>query len=482
MRGNSVLNEAEDAREKNKIGEIKDRIAMEILDYSTEKMTKPGTTIDRLWERLAAAEIIEDTTSPSVEGPETEGENNKYTITIKEGYKVEIIEKADGTVTIGGITKGDIAVTNPTTSPSASPSTQPSTTPSTTPEVGPNGKPLVGTITTPNDTEHTEAEDKNGKPITIPAGYTVVQNGTGNVEYKTDNENHSPCVEDGIVIEDENHNQFVWVPVPDVIWEDETKTIGSGYTPMAKLQEGSTENYMGMLYDFMGTTATYNASYKPGTTTYREPDVVTKYDGNSDYLTQAGITSDLTGDGNKNADDLKKQLQEEFNSMVASVKRYGGFYIGRYETSGLSNSDTTVKPTVQKGKTTINNTTWYRMYKESKNIKANEKVTSSMIWGCQWDAKLRWFQTSTDEKVKNFPTNSANYGNYKDNSIDYIKEDGSPAKTTVNREEIIPTGSAEITKINNIYDMAGNIWDWTIEAWSIDIRVFRRREFLLFWS
>ena len=44
-----------------------------------------------------------------------------------------------------------------------------------------------------------------------------------------------------------------------------------------------------------------------------------------------------------------------------------------------------------------------------------------------------------------------------------------------NQEKYIPTGSTEYSKVNNIYDMAGNVEDWTIEADFAGIRVNRRR-------
>ena len=40
-----------------------------------------------------------------------------------------------------------------------------------------------------------------------------------------------------------------------------------------------------------------------------------------------------------------------------------------------------------------------------------------------------------------------------------------PSRTTSERTVYeIATGSAEYTKVNNIYDMAGNMWEWTTEV------------------
>ena len=265
--------------------------------------------------------------------------------------------------------------------------------------------------------------------VPVPKGYTA-----STVEGEK-------SVSSGFVIKEGNDgsktegiNEFVWVPVSNIsdIYDE--------------------ANNAGQLWHF-GTTTTkwpYPTTKNSGP---REPDVVTgassgsdstsgtKYDAVSTNLQQAGLSSTAT------ASTFKTQLQNEFNEMIKSVKTYGGFYIGRYETGNLSNS---TKAVVQKNNSDINNQTWYTMYKMCKTIKANENVYTGMIWGCQWDATLRWMQTSTNSEVANFPTNSGK-GNY------------GTSKT-------IPTGSNSNYAANNIYDMAGNVFDWTLEVYYEECR------------
>ena len=256
-------------------------------------------------------------------------------------------------------------------------------------------------------------------------------------------------------------NEYVWVPVSNIddIYDE--------------------ENNAGQLWDFTGTTSTKKAYHSNKNSSYREPDVVTganegeestsgsEYDAVTDNLKQAGLPDTST------AKEFKAQLQKEFESMIESVRIYGGFYIGRYETGNLSQTTAVV----QKYNTDIGNQTWYTQYKLSKTIGANSNVTTSMIWGCQWDATLRWMQTSSDEKVKNFPTNSAAYGNYSDNTLEYKESEDGETKTQVTASSVIPTGSSETTNINNIYDMAGNVFDWTIETMNLTSRAYRGRNF-----
>ena len=72
-------------------------------------------------------------------------------------------------------------------------------------------------------------EDKNGNKITIPGGFKVVPNspdGTDaskKVDY-TYNGDGTPAVQDGIVIEDNEGNQFVWIPVGNIKNKDGTTT------------------------------------------------------------------------------------------------------------------------------------------------------------------------------------------------------------------------------------------------------------------
>ena len=250
-------------------------------------------------------------------------------------------------------------------------------------------------------------------------------------------------VSSGFVIKEGNDgsktegiNEFVWVPVSNIsdIY-DET-------------------NNAGQLWNFSGTTSTkitYPTTQNIG---FREPDVVTNassgsdstsgsgYDAVSTKLQQAGLSASAT------VSDFKIQLQTEFKEMIDSVRTYGGFYIGRYETGNLNQT----KAVVQKNNEDINNKTWYTMYKLCKTIKANDNIATSMIWGCQWDATLRWMQTSTNSEVANFPTNS---------------------KGKRNTDKLIPTGSNSAYAVNNIFDMAGNVYDCTMEASNASIRIVR---------
>ena len=275
----------------------------------------------------------------------------------------------------------------------------------------------------------------DGKIVPVPIGYTkstVTNEGsvsTGFVIKEGDN--------GGLT---EGVNEFVWVPVENI----------------SDLYDAT--NNAGQLWDFGTSSSPKNPAEKRAYPTtqnsgYREPDVVTNASEGSDSTTGNSydvvpINLQQTGLSITTAAEFKTQLQNEFIEMKNSVEKYGGFYIGRYETGNLSSPS---KAVVQKNNSDIANQTWYTMYKLSKTIAVNNNVKTSMIWGCQWDATLRWMQNyGTTDEVKNFPTNSEGKGNYEG-----TQSDGNHA---------IPTGSNPSYAVNNIYDMAGNVYDWTLEA------------------
>lgn len=299
-------------------------------------------------------------------------------------------------------------------------------------------------------------ESGDGVIVPVPIGYTASDatnentvNG-GFVIY----EGEEAVTDSNVAEAKTSRNQFVWVPVDDVTKIANTAkdggTDGNGRT-----------NYQGKLYNFSDTGATERTSYGQGTTSFREPDVVTDYDGidatdDSSYFTSA-ISSSMTGE------QFKIQLQEEFNEMIASVDTYGGFYIGRYETGNLA-SNTTTEPVVVKGNNSISSVNWYYMYQNSKKIAANDNVVSTMIWGSMFDRTLIWL-TETGSKTYADLKDSSNWGNYDDST-------GEAATDSGNKK---PTGTNEAWKANNIYDLAGNVYDWTIEASLTDFRVSRGR-------
>ena len=156
--------------------------------------------------------------------------------------------------------------------------------------------------------------------------------------------------------------------------------------------------------------------------------------------------------------------EAEFNAMKESVLNYDGFYVGRYEASEESG-----KATSKQGKSVWNYIAWGdsmssigtegAVYKAQQMYtdKNTYGVTSTLIYGVQWDAIMAWidpaYKTGSCESTS-FVRDSSGKGYY-----------DADAPTT--------TGSSSAYAVNNIYDLAGNVAEWTMESGNSNLRVFR---------
>ena len=266
-------------------------------------------------------------------------------------------------------------------------------------------------------------QDDNGKEVTIPKDFGVA-------------EDSNTVVDDGIVITD-GTNEFVWVPVddPSTMFEEKTATL-TGVTTQTSI------------YSKLRVRSSDSSSYSPGapgTSGIREPDVLSNNDTDPQYY------QDVLGFESTKA--MADSMVAEYKAMSESIKKYHGFWIGRYELTG-----TTEKPTVKSGDvlTAAEAGNWYGLYKACQNvIRNNTDVKSTMIYGCQWDETMSWLKnTEFKGREDKVDTDSSSWGNY---------GSGSP----------INTGSVSTYKANEIFDLAGNYYDWTQEAYSTSRRVSR---------
>ena len=264
-------------------------------------------------------------------------------------------------------------------------------------------------------------------------------------------------------------NQYVWVPIDDI-----SKIYGVD----------NNGKLWGKLYNFSSSgrsnrnwTETNGIMNITNVTNYREPDVISNnqyYDIDSySYMHNNGL-------GQTRYEMLAQELEQKYLEIMESIKKYGGFYIGRYETGGLSST-----AVINKMNTDIGSQTWYTMYRKCLTLKGNNNnITTMMITGSLWDETLDWIVSSgatnsegTALTYQLVGSNSTTFGNYYNVTFNYIAKDAEMPTATetkaISTNTRIPAGSAEYTKINNIYDMAGNVYDWTTEAYSTSYRVYR---------
>ena len=225
-------------------------------------------------------------------------------------------------------------------------------------------------------------------------------------------------------------NQWVWVPVetPSSLYTTVDEGVAlAGSTGVKTTKYTNSEIISG------------KTRVKPGdTSSYREPDIVTNYDNDTNAKT-AGFSS-LTN--------MAETMVSEYEEMIASLEKYKGFYIGRYELT--ANGEKTGAT-----QTCENGVNWYTLYKNCTTLAVGSKVKTRMIWGLQWDATCNWLASSGFNII-----DSTSWGNYRNNTAD-----GHGTKQN--------TGFSESWKANNIYDFAGNCLEFTQEAYRTVSRVIR---------
>ena len=267
-------------------------------------------------------------------------------------------------------------------------------------------------------TKNEEFVDKNGDIAYIPKGFRVsMEEGTNEIRR-------------GLVITDQidsNNNsvgnEFVWVPVND-------------------FQEFTREDF--------------------GENNISENDFITTQPTQLKYY-------EVQGDGVTVNNESGTSIVEAQN-MYKSVKKYKGFYIGRYETgieenvARTNSSDISQTPVVKKNKFIYNYIKWGNDMNDEDggavekaramyNSENYNGIKSTLCYSVQWDEIMRWIQ--------------------KDSSINYILADSQGKGNYDQSGSLIKTGNYDSYEIKNIFDLAGNVSEWTMETYDTNQKVLR---------
>ena len=310
---------------------------------------------------------------------------------------------------------------------------------------------------------------RDGKTAWIPKGFTV--SGIKS-EQSIDNGLVIYDIPEGTTVDWTNpdsvktaYNQFVWIPV-EVKSTDTENSIASFYRSEWTANEST------------GGERTNGLS-----TDYTEPD-------------STNDTADKTGIANQIA------------NLTKSIYKYGGFYIGRYEagseTERTSSSGVTtlgIKQDmypynyVEWGDSESSIGTTGAVYLSNSLYNTNEYGATSMLCtGACWDSMLDFIKD-----LNHSVTNSTTWGNYKNsetfeitrgayavfNTSNYtlgsFNNVGSKYSKTKDTTILLTTGATERNCSKNIYDVAGNCYEWTTESGSQGDRVGRGRQLRQQW-
>ena len=283
-------------------------------------------------------------------------------------------------------------------------------------------------------------------------------------------------IDTGLVIQDASGNEYVWVVVPRTTAV--YATTGLGKTTFSDADYTSIEN------DLKEYTKTYRGSTSFITDTWYADDKNEGWLSETEYKT------------------LK-------NSMLKSVYENGGFYVGRYEagiettgTNRTSNTDKnsdgkyimpSIAPVTKADAYPYTYVTRTQAQNLASNVNSGTK-TSSLMFGVQWDLVLAFMHNKGNIEDSTLTSNSTTIGNYYnstfdlnrgkyaqcgqlgntwknfDSALDSIvvsnETTGKMKKTEQNSYQngiLLTTGGTEQSKVMNIYDIAGNVYEWTLE-------------------
>ena len=263
----------------------------------------------------------------------------------------------------------------------------------------------------------------------IPAGFKAINQEQDITIDETAKWGERNAYLSGLVIEDEKGNQFVWIPV---------------------------EN----MQLFHTTDWQRNEPTEQINATYLEP---------------------------------MEEERQAYETMNQKVQKYGGFYVGRFETGDgdITEARTTTRNSdnmvIQKYAQVYNyvpfmSTTIDRrevtgareLALKFGNQNQYQTVTTSVLYGVQWDAILR-FLVSEENPVND----STSWGNYPNATLSYSDSLGNTYQKVQGEARLLQAGSSEQTKAKNIYDIAGNLYEWTMESAGSSVRVVRGGAYLV---
>ena len=252
----------------------------------------------------------------------------------------------------------------------------------------------------------THTDDSTGKDVTvtIPAGFAVSQ---------VEGEN---TIANGLVIIDKNGNEYVWIPC----------TIdGANGTLQYKREESKW-----YIEDDGGSKAIR--------------DELTLLDDDVQY-SETDLSNGVNGE-------IAQEIVNQINAEKTSIKQYGGFYIGRYEVGKEGN-----KAVIQQNKEPYASIRWIDAYNLAKGIESGSNATSYLCSSYAWDTALSFIESKPESS--DYGSNISKYnGNWLSKQV--VDKNGNVIKEAGVAQRL---NTGLTTALCNIYDMGGNVGEFTTE-------------------
>ena len=227
----------------------------------------------------------------------------------------------------------------------------------------------------------------------------------------------------------------------------------------------------------------------------------------NEYRNGTGYSDNYLKDDKNGWFKNSKEYNDAKYKMIKSVYENGGFWVGRYEAGTTNyitkNENFSIIPVSKENMYPYIYVTRAQAEELAEKVESGN-YTSSLMFGVQWDLMLKYIESkrsSVDSNIKDkLIDNSKTIGNFCDSSFTldrgkYIQftnfnlgklwneyninttgyvENKYKKSMSEGNGILMTTGASEMTKLQNIYDIAGNVWEWTLEQ-SADFTPFCAR-------